>query len=81
MKIAVFDEFVQVETQQFKCNAQMISKDNVILNSHNVILIVRIVLLEKLQDFNLNLSLMLKLFLVSYDLQCNKLFMLVIEHF
>lgn len=59
----------------------MISKDYVILNSHNVILIIRIILLEKLQDLHLNLSLMLKLFLVPYDLQCNKLLVLVIEYF
>lgn len=80
LKVAVLDEFVEVETEQFKCDAEMVSEHNVVFYSHNVVLIIRVIHLQVLQDLHFYLSLVLEFLLVSDDLESDELFVFMIKH-
>jgi len=48
LKVAVLDEFVEVEAEQLESNAQMISEHDVVFYSNYVIFVIRVIHLEVL---------------------------------
>ena len=59
----------------------MLSEYSVVLDPDDVVRIVRIILFQMLENFELNTCLMLESFLVSNQLHCYNLLSLVIKAF
>ena len=57
----------------------MLSEDHVILDSDNIVLIVSILMIQELQNFEFHTSLVLEFLLISYNFYCDKFFGFMIE--
>lgn len=57
----------------------MLSKNAIIFDPYNVVLIKLIVVIQIFQDFQLYASLVLKFLFISYNFYCNMLFSLMIK--
>lgn len=51
----------------------MLSKDKVIEHSNDVVLVLRVIIIQEFENFELHPSLVLELLLVPYDLQCHQI--------
>ena len=68
MEVVGLDELIQVHAKQFKRDEQMSSKDFVVDDSNNVIVVVLVSIFEVLQNFEFHSCLVLKPFFVSNNL-------------
>lgn len=71
LKFVLLYQFVQVNRQQFECNAHMIAKGKRIQHVNDVHCVILVLLPEVFQNADLLLSLTVETFLVSNHLQGN----------
>ena len=74
-------EIIEVDGQELKHNADVLSEDEPILHPYYIVQVLRVIVLEVLEDLDLHSSLVLELLLVLHDFQCYELLVLVIEDF
>jgi hypothetical protein len=71
LELVLFDQLIQVNTQELKGDACMGSKDKVVKHVNDVVGIVLVLLAQVFQDSDFFLGLPVKPFLVSYHFQGN----------
>ena len=79
MEVVVFDKLVQVDAQHFEANADMAPESEAFPRPDDVLAVLMIIISESLQDFNLNLTLLVEFLPVFKDLDRHMFLCLVIE--
>lgn len=79
LKVVVFDELVQVDAQAFKGYHQVLSEQDIVFHSDDIVLVVLVMEVQVLQDFEFDASLVLKLLLVPDEFDRHCLLRLVIQ--
>lgn len=67
LKIIVLYKFIEVDAQAFKSYHQVLSKEQVVFNPDDVILIIFVMMIKIFQNLQLYSSLILKFLFVSDD--------------
>ena len=81
LKVVVLNEFVKVNTEALKRDKEMLSKDTVVFYSDDIVLIISVMMVKVLKDFQFYACLILELLLISYDFDSNLFFCFVIKAF
>ena len=79
LKVILLDELVQIDAQQFKDNDKVFSKDEVVQNSDDVILVLFVIQVEQLEYLQLHARLVLELLLITHKFEGNQLVSLMVE--
>jgi len=79
LKVILLDELVQIDAQQFKDNDKVFSKDEVVQNSDDVILVLFVIQVEQLEYLQLHARLVLELLLITHKFERNQLVSLMVE--
>ena len=79
LKVILLDELVQIDAQQFEDNDKVFSKDEVVQNSDDVILVLFVIQVEQLEYLQLHASLVLELLLITHKFERNQLVSLMVE--
>lgn len=79
IEVVDFQKFKQVHAHQFKSDAQVLSENHVVIQMDHVHNVLRVVLFQELQDFELNSGLIVVLLLVLDDLNRDINTILVVE--
>lgn len=80
-EIVDFNELVQVDTEQFEGNEQVLPEVDAVLHPDDVHLVVWVILLQVLHDVELNLGLMSEFLFVPNDFNSDYLTCLVVFAF
>ena len=81
LEVVGLDELIQVHAKQFKRDEQMSSKDFVVDDSDDVVVVVLVSIFEVLQNFEFHSCLVLKPFLVSNNLDSHHLVFFMVKAF
>jgi hypothetical protein len=81
LKVIVFDEFVEVDTEALKGYQEMFAENHEVLDADNIVLVVFVVHVKVFQSLELNACLVLELLLIPYYFDCNFLLSLVVQTF
>lgn len=79
LEIIVFHELIKVDAQHFKTHADVVSESKFVFDTHNVLAIFVVIISESLQDFNLDLSLLMEFLPVFQNLYTNVLLIFVVK--
>ena len=79
MVVVHLDELVEVDAVQVEHQTQMVAPNEVVCELDDALVILRIVLLEQKQKFRFDRRLIVVLFLVLDDLDCDLLLRLVVQ--
>ena len=79
LKVILLDELVQIDAQQFEDNDKVFSKDEVVQNSDDVILVLFVIQVEQLEYLQLHARLVLELLLITHNFERNQLVSLMVE--
>jgi hypothetical protein len=79
LKVILLDELVQIDAEQFKDNYKVFSKDEVVQNSDDVVLVLFVIQVEQLEYLQLHARLVLELLLITHKFEGNQLVSLMVE--
>ena len=79
LKVVQPEELVQVHTDEFKSNADMVAEQEVVLHPYYSLLVLRVVFPHGLQHPDLDLGLLVELLLVLDHFDCDFFLLLVVE--
>ena len=79
IEVVDLKELKEVHAKQFESDAKMLPENHIVFHMNHIHNVIRIVLLQKVQDLQLDSCLILVLLLVLYYLDCNFLFLLMIK--
>ena len=68
LKVVLLDKFVQVHAQQLERKQQVLAEDSIVMHSHDVILIIFVLLLQIAKQAKFNTCLVLEALLVTNHL-------------
>lgn len=79
MEVVVLDELIEVDGEEFERDDEVLAEYEVVLDHDDVVSIIRVILLEVLEDLQFHSSLVLELFLVPDELHSDQLVGLVVQ--
>lgn len=80
MKVVALNELIEVYAEKLESDAQVLAKHYVVFHADDVAFVLRIIVSQVLQNLNLDCRLVVEAFLVTNDLECNELTLLVVKH-
>lgn len=81
LELVLLNQLVKVDREQFKGDADMIAKNETIVQMNNIHFVILVLLFQMLQDFNLLLGLSMETGLVADHFQCHVDVVLVVVSF
>ena len=80
MKVVALNELIEVYAEKLESDAKVLAKHYVVFHADDVAFVLRIIVSQVLQNLNLDCRLVVEAFLVTNDLECNELTLLVVKH-
>ena len=79
LEVVLLDKFVQVHAEQLKRKQQVLAEDGIVMHSHDVILIIFVLLLQIAKKAKFNTCLVLEALLVTNNLDGDHSLLHVVE--